>query len=423
VGRRRSTPSRYDRAAVATPSTANGSGRSFTATYVDTPDRRLARAGIPLRRRIEKGKSVWEARIGETTISALGGPAQPPAELQRVLAALLRGEEVVQVARLRRGKNDVALLEGQRVLATYVGIDEALEHALGVPGEDAPPTKDAPAVEHLRAFLRAQLLEVERHDPAVRVGRDPEDLHKLRVAVRRSRAALRNVRALLGEEQGREVRDELKWLGRQLGPARDLDVLVARLRTEVAELDGPDAVPAGKIVAQLEAEREAVQQELIAALESPRYAALLAALEQLVAAPPVATSDVSLRQVARREFRKLERQMKALGAAPSNDSLHRARIQAKRLRYATELSSQVLGKEGRQVVSAAKKFQDVVGAHQDAVVAEAHIRTAVRRARGVGVGMAAGRLIERERARRSEARASLPKAWKRLRGRADSVWG
>jgi hypothetical protein len=56
------------------------------------------------------------------------------------------------------------------------------------------------------------------------------------------------------------------------------------------------------------------------------------------------------------------------------------------------------------------------------VVAEDHIRAAVRRARGVGSGLAAGRLIERERMRRAEARAELPKAWKRLRARAQSVW-
>jgi CHAD domain-containing protein len=403
-------------------STANGSGRSFTATYVDTPDRRLARAGIPLRRRVEKGKSIWEARIGETTVSAPGGPAQPPAELQRVLAALLRGQEVVQVARLRRGKNDVALLDGQRVLASYVGMDEALAAALEAPAEEEAPAKDAPALEHLRAFLRTQLTEIERHDPAVRVGSDPEDLHKLRVAVRRSRAALREARALLGEEQGRDLRDELRWLGRQLGPARDLDVLLARLRNEVAELDGPDAVPAGKLVTQLEAERQAAQAEILATLESPRYSELLVAFEQIVTAPPVAASDMSLKRVARREFRKLERRVGRLGPAPSNDALHRTRIQAKRLRYATELSAQLLGKDGERVVAAAKKFQDVVGAHQDAVVAEARIRNAVRRARAVGAGLAAGRLIERERARRVEARAALPAAWKRLKRRARGVW-
>jgi CHAD domain-containing protein len=407
---------------VATSSTTNGSGRSFTATYVDTADRRLTRAGIELRRRVERGESIWEARIGETTVSAPGGPSQPPEELQRILATLLRGQKLEQVARVRRGKNDVALLDGQRVLASFVGLDEALEHALEAPAKDALPARKAPAVEHVRAFLRTQFAQIERHDPAVRVGSDPEDLHRLRVAVRRSRAALREARKVLDDEQGRALRAELKWLGRQLGPARDLDVLLIRLRREVAELDGPDAVGGGKIVAQLEAEREVAQQELLATLDTPRYAELLAAFEQLVSAPPVATSEVSLERVAAKEFRKLDRQVKALGVDPSNDDLHQARIQAKRLRYATELSSQLLGKEGRKVVDAAKTFQDVVGAHQDAVVAEVRIRTAARKARGVGSALAAGRLIELERARRLEARADLPQAWRRLRRRALAVW-
>jgi len=407
---------------VATTSTTNGSGRSFTATYVDTADRRLTRAGIELRRRVERGESIWEARIGETTVSAPGGPSQPPEELQRILATLLRGQKLEQVARVRRGKNDVALLDGQRVLASFVGLDEALEHALEAPAKDALPARKAPAVEHVRAFLRTQLAQIERHDPAVRVGSDPEDLHRLRVAVRRSRAALREARKVLDEEQGGALRAELKWLGRQLGPARDLDVLLIRLRREVAELDGPDAVGGGKIVAQLEAEREAAQQELLATLDTQRYAELLAAFDQLVSAPPVATSEVSLERVAAKEFSRLERQVKALGVDPSNDDLHQARIQAKRLRYATELSSQLLGKDGRKVVDAAKTFQDVVGAHQDAVVAEVRIRAAVRKARGVGSALAAGRLIELERARRLEARADLPQAWRRLRRRAFAVW-
>jgi CHAD domain-containing protein len=405
---------------VATP---NGSGRTFTATYLDTPDRRLARAGIPLRRRVEEGKSIWEARIGETTVSAPGGPAKPPAELQRVLAALLRGDDVVQIARLRRGKDDVALLDGQRVLASYDDMDAALKEALEPPSGETAPAKDAPAVEHLRAYLREQLEAIERHDPAVRVGSEPEDLHKLRVAVRRSRAALRETKALLGDEQGLTLRAELKWLGGRLGPARDLDVLIERLRREVADLDGPDGVPAGKVVAQLEREREAAQRELLDALDSERYADTLALLGKVVDAPAVATSDISLTRLTQREFRKLQRQVASLGPDASNDALHRARIQAKRLRYATELSSRLLGKRGEGVVSAAKTFQDVVGAHQDAVVAEEYIRDAARRIRGVGAGVAAGRLIERERERRAEARAELPDAWKRLERRAKKIWG
>jgi CHAD domain-containing protein len=405
-----------------TSSTSNGTERRFTATYLDTPDRRLARAGVSLRRRMEQGKGIWEAQIGETTVSAPGGPAKPPAELRRLLAALLRGQDLVPIARLRLGKDDVALLDGQRVLESYNGMDEALRHALDVPDKQPAPSTKAPALDHVRSFLRRQLSEIERHDPAVRIGSDPEDLHQMRVAVRRSRATLRSAGAMFDPERVASLRGELKWLGGRLGPARDLDVLLTHLRSEVADLDGPDAAGAGKIVAQLETEREHVRQELLATLEDPRYAALLDTFEQFVAAPPVTSVDVSLEDVAAREFGKLERLLKKLRADSSNEDLHRARIQAKRVRYATELSLPIAGKQGRKVIASAKKFQDVVGAHQDAVVAEERIRTALRRARGVGTGVAAGRLIERERARRLEARKALPDAWKQLRQRGEAAW-
>jgi CHAD domain-containing protein len=218
------------------------------------------------------------------------------------------------------------------------------------------------------------------------------------------------------------VRNELKWLGRELGPVRDLDVLLARLRRDISELDSPDAAAAERIVKKLGSEQAAARVDLLATLESARYADLVAALDRLVEALPVAAGEVSLPKVAKREFRKLERLIERLGPMPSNDALHRARIQAKRMRYAAELSSPLLGKDGRRLVAAAKGFQDVVGAHQDAVVAEAQIRAAVRRARGIGTGLAAGRLIERERRRRRNARAEVPAAWKRVRRRARAIW-
>src|SRR5262249_12685202 len=104
----------------------------------------------------------------------------------------------------------------------------------------------------------------------------------------------------LGEERGRELRDELRWFGRQLGTARDLDVLIARLQNEVVELAGPDAIPAGKIVMQLEPGREAAQAERLAGLDSTRYAHLRSMLWEAVTAPAVATTDVSPTKVAQR---------------------------------------------------------------------------------------------------------------------------
>ena len=75
-----------------------------------------------------------------------------------------------------------------------------------------------------------------------------------------------------------------------------------------------------------------------------------------------------------------------------------------------------------QFIEAAKAFQDVLGDHQDAVVAEETIRGLLKRAGGPTLAFAAGRLVEREERRREAARAAFPEAWKRLRKRGRKAW-
>jgi CHAD domain-containing protein len=73
-------------------------------------------------------------------------------------------------------------------------------------------------------------------------------------------------------------------------------------------------------------------------------------------------------------------------------------------------------------VSAAKTFQDVVGEHQDAVVAEDRIRAAARKAGSASAALAAGRLVQLERDRRRATRAAVPGSWKKLERRGRKAW-
>jgi CHAD domain-containing protein len=142
-------------------------------------------------------------------------------------------------------------------------------------------------------------------------------------------------------------------------------------------------------------------------MESERYFALLDTLER---EPVLVVADTTLGAVAEGEFRKLRKSVRALGDDPTDDALHATRIKGKRARYAAELLE---GKAARDLVDAAKGFQDVIGDHQDAIVAEERLR---RLARGSSAraALAVGRLVERQRQRRSQARAAVPAAWARL---------
>jgi len=268
-------------------------------------------------------------------------------------------------------------------------------------------------------YLRDQLAEIDRSDPVVRMlGSDAEALHDLRVAVRRSRAVLRATHQVFDETWLESLRADLRWLACELSPARDQDVLRRHLVEEQAESD-PDVEP---ILRLLETDRRRARARLMRALESKRYVRLVERLRNATVDPPVRATNLPLERVAAREFGRLKRSIRALGPRPSDAALHRARIRAKRARYAAELIEPIAGKPARKFIAAAKEFQDAVGTHQDAVVAEELIRAVVARSKSTKVALGAGRLIERQRARREQVRASLPRTWKRLERRGREAW-
>jgi CHAD domain-containing protein len=437
--------------------------RIFVSTYHDTPDLRLARNGVTFRHRVEDGAGLWQLKLarGAARVELVepGPPARPPAALLALLPALLRGRELVAVARLRTRRegvraqgaeivaDSVAVLEAQHVVRrfrelevelldgderTLRRLEKALRRAgagdgparpklyraldLAWPAEPLALARGTPVREALAATVAEQLGRLLAHDPGTRLGGDPEDLHQLRVATRRLRAFLRAARPLLEAGWAEGLRAELRWLGQALGPARDLDVLVEYLEAELGSLDPEDAALGHGLVGALASEREAARASVLEALSSPRYLALLDRIEAAAEEPRVVASEPSLREIWWAELRRTRTSFARLGPEPADEELHAARIRVKRARYAAELAGHELGERGAAFVAAAKRLQDVLGDHQDAVVAEERVRSwAARHPEGA---VAAGRLVERQRLRRVSARRDWPAAWAELLRRA-----
>jgi CHAD domain-containing protein len=439
--------------------------RDFVSTYYDTPDLELARSGITLRHRAEDGTRLWQLKVphgaARIELEVAGPPARPPSELLALLAAHLRGAQPVKVARLRTRRkvlrlegaeiveDSVAVLDGQRVLArfreleieltggdeeTLRGLRKLLEgagaqpsdlvpklfRALGVSEAEAEPVPDETPAGRLRTALVEQGRKLLDHDPGTRLGADPENLHQMRVATRRARAFLRAARALLDRGWADDLRAELGWLGSVLGPARDLDVLVERAREDVARL-GKNREPLVEFVASLEREREEVRAAVVAALSEDRYFALLDRLEGVNPrlAPPAesgTTTTTTLADLWWKEFKRTRKAFKSLGSGSTDEELHAARIRVKRARYAAELAAPELGRRGEKFVDAAKDLQDVLGEHQDSIVAEQRL-LAWAGDRPSAEDDAVQRLVEQERARRKKARADWPSAWAKLERR------
>jgi CHAD domain-containing protein len=208
--------------------------------------------------------------------------------------------------------------------------------------------------------------------------------------------------------------DELRWLGGTLGPVRDLDVLIAHLRGLLGEL-GDDRAGGETIVGLLEGQREEAHELLLEALRSERYLELLNLFATEIALLRTDATEADLHAIAEDEARRLRKAYAALGPDPADPELHAIRIRAKKARYAAELAAQAEGRRAAGLVQVLKRLQDLIGTHQDAVVAEQRVRSL---ARGRAL-LAAGRIIELERARKREARLKLPRAWKRFERAAD----
>ena len=186
--------------------------------------------------------------------------------------------------------------------------------------------------------------------------------------------------------------------------------MLDRLRSEVAALE-EDAVGAAGLLTALEAEREAAYRDVVEVLGDARYFALLERLES-AATPPSTGDETTLAAVFHREAKRMRRAFAALGDEPTDDALHASRIAVKRARYAADLAAHELGKPGERFVTIAKQLQDVLGDHQDAVFAEARIRTWA--SYDPAGAFAAGRLVQLERDRKASARATWPALWQRL---------
>jgi CHAD domain-containing protein len=328
----------------------------------------------------------------------------------------------------RRGGEEADLLALVRVLRE-AGAAEGdgrpkLLRALGldrVPPPE-PPAAGTPGPERLRAMIAHQVHDLVSHDPGTRLGEDPEALHQMRVACRRLRAFLREAGAMLVPAWVEPLRDELAWLGGELGGVRDVDVLLRTLSEEIAALDPADARPGARLLRALEAEREALRGRMLAALRSERYLSLLAALDEAARAPAIADPGLSLESVARDAWKRLRKAVQRLGEAPSDAALHEVRIKAKRARYAAELVAPDGSRKVRRFLDRAKVFQDLLGGHQDAVVAGQRLRELAGRARGAAGAFVAGRLVERAAARRAKFMTELPRRWRKLEKRGIKAW-
>ncbi|WP_018638036.1 CYTH and CHAD domain-containing protein [Parafrankia elaeagni] len=248
-----------------------------------------------------------------------------------------------------------------------------------------PLTVDDRASAVIHGYLAEQTARLLEEDPRVRLD-TPEAVHDMRVAARRLRSTVQTFRPLFDPARAAEIQTGLRALGEALGVPRDAEVQLARhLRAVDSQ---PTEAVLGPVRARVEqtflGERLRGAQRAVAYLRSEQYLTFIETLLAFVAdteqtAPARRPASQVLPKLARKADRRLTRRVaraeRAAAGRPSDVAHHDARKAAKRLRYACEAVAPVFGPDAARLGRRAKKVQDMLGEHQDCVVARERMRT------------------------------------------------
>lgn len=273
--------------------------------------------------------------------------------------------------------------------------------------------------------VRRLLVAWRTHEPGARLGADAEELHQLRVTARRLDATLGLFKEHLPTTLVR-ARKMAKSVLRTLGATRDLDVQLAGLAAYCKDLPDEERVALEPLRERLMHERARAQARMLRSLDSEatrRWLQTLATSTEAPAAeagPDAVTVAAIMPQRVRRRFRRLRKAVRQLRGDSSMEDYHKVRRRAKQLRYALESGVFTYGKPAEEMLKALRRLQDRLGAQQDAYMARAHL-TALAADPACGLPPATlflmGRLAAHHTKVTAQARATVTRCWRRVRGR------
>ncbi|HWI46266.1 MAG TPA: CHAD domain-containing protein [Rubrobacter sp.] len=381
----------------------------------------------------EQDAIVAEIALDESEIFANGGGST---HLSRVEV------EVGSDAHIHDGVGDFVevLKESLKLRPTLISKFRTGLSVSGLSPEVAPdlgPTKiDATlsAGQVAFAILRRHFGEMLAHEPGVRLGEDPEELHDMRVATRRLRAALKLYSDVLPKRAERYERD-LRWVAGALGEVRDLDVHLEGLSEEASS----DGEVLEEIAALLRERRVQARRGMLEALDSNRYERLIASFSATLrrGRSPSPTDPIleAAPHLLRERYKKVRKSANRLSEDSPPEHYHDLRKKGKRLRYALEPLQEIYGKQAKKMVKLLKKTQDDLGDHQDLIVASGLMEElGVAGDRPPQVAFSMGTLSEGYGREASEIRAGFVgskslrtlkdgKQWKKLRKKLEKRAG
>ena len=240
------------------------------------------------------------------------------------------------------------------------------------------------AIDAMRKVFLTLLDTLERNVDGARRNLDSEFLHDLRVATRRTRSALTQVKRVLPDAVVEDFKERFAWLGQITGPTRDLDVFLLELPTYRASLPHVMRADLDPLQRRIELDHAEQQARLAAALGGRRLRALLTDWRDALEADafpgePGWFADLPIERVAsQRIWRIYKRVLKDGRAAVGHGeptAMHELRKDCKKLRYLIEFFRSLYPDDDLQgIVKTLKKLLDNLGEFQDRQVQAEHLR-------------------------------------------------
>ncbi|MCW8891189.1 MAG: CHAD domain-containing protein [Sedimenticola sp.] len=283
---------------------------------------------------------------------------------------------------------DKYLNQVARFLAAKLGLQQQSQPliALALAGIDRQPLDyssklgfalqpDTPAVDVARLIHSTLLDTLEQNLPGTRADLDSEFLHDLRVAVRRTRSALTQIKGVFSEAITTEYKERFAWIGQITGPTRDLDVYLLGFDEYKNSLPEPFQADLAPLHDFLVAHQKSEQQALVRKINSPHFHSLVKAWRSFLSSPSLPEDEGEqahkpIKKVARkriyRTFRLVLEEGLAIHPHSQPEELHELRKSCKKLRYLLEFFQSLYPKDQiKPLIKTLKILLENLGDYQD----------------------------------------------------------
>lgn len=338
---------------------------------------RIVASFVELEAEILKGDEAVLERVAAILDTEAGLVRATESKLEAAMAALSATREPSTADAtpiIRRSEPDEAVAESE---PTAPEPRLVLAKSPGVVADDH-------VAEAGRKVLRFHLARMLDHEAGTRSGEDPEDVHKMRVATRRQRAAWRVFGEAYRDGRTRRYRTELREVARRLGVVRDLDVQIEAADLYRADLPIAEQRALEPLVDAWRAHRADARVLLLRELDGDRYRRWLddyvdfVRTEGVAVRPFLPTEPHRVRDTAPSRIWTAYEGVRAYEPVlrwADVETLHDLRIAGKWLRYTLEFVREALGPEANPLIARVVALQDHIGLMHDADLTASLART------------------------------------------------